>query len=264
MKEFSLTATDESGDMAATGSFSGAIARFFYEGAKAWNLSRTTVILIFLTPFFICLFGAATALMGKSTYKWLTGEDRFGENLQVLFWCTSFFLSLWVVQKEARDGRYLFAGMYAFLCVGIFFIIGEEISWGQRIFGWATPEAMQEINKQDETNIHNLQGVGDTIKWLHLVVGAYGTIAPLLVLGLKGLRPYRNELSKLVPHLTLLPFFVIPFVWRIYRNFFDVPKRFYFVISEYTEVIEVVIAAAFMFFLFFQNRQIKKTKGRAK
>jgi hypothetical protein len=33
---------------------------------------------------------------------------------------------------------------------------GEEISWGQRIFGWATPESWAEMNAQRETNFHNL------------------------------------------------------------------------------------------------------------
>lgn len=33
---------------------------------------------------------------------------------------------------------------------------GEEISWGQRIFGFETGETMQAINYQHETNLHNL------------------------------------------------------------------------------------------------------------
>jgi hypothetical protein len=36
---------------------------------------------------------------------------------------------------------------------------GEEISWGQRVFGLETPAALSEANVQDETNLHNLAGV---------------------------------------------------------------------------------------------------------
>lgn len=45
-----------------------------------------------------------------------------------------------------------------FLLLGILFFLafGEEISWGQRIFGWNTPERISEINAQKETNLHNL------------------------------------------------------------------------------------------------------------
>ncbi len=39
----------------------------------------------------------------------------------------------------------------------VFLFIGfEEISWGQRIFGWKTPDVWKEINEQNETNLHNL------------------------------------------------------------------------------------------------------------
>lgn len=33
---------------------------------------------------------------------------------------------------------------------------GEEISWGQRLFGFATGETMKALNHQQETNLHNL------------------------------------------------------------------------------------------------------------
>lgn len=31
-----------------------------------------------------------------------------------------------------------------------------EISWGQRMFGWDTPEWLEAINAQGETNLHNI------------------------------------------------------------------------------------------------------------
>ncbi len=42
--------------------------------------------------------------------------------------------------------------------VGFFMLFGEEISWGQRLLGFETPEAFKEINVQDEFNLHNLAG----------------------------------------------------------------------------------------------------------
>jgi hypothetical protein len=39
--------------------------------------------------------------------------------------------------------------------LGALYMAGEEISWGQWIFMWDTPEAMLEINDQHETNLHN-------------------------------------------------------------------------------------------------------------
>lgn len=44
---------------------------------------------------------------------------------------------------------------YALIGLALF-AAGEEISWGQRIFGFSTGETMQKINLQQETNLHNL------------------------------------------------------------------------------------------------------------
>ena len=45
-----------------------------------------------------------------------------------------------------------------FALLGIIFLIafGEEVSWGQRIFNWDTPEGFKDLNAQKETNLHNL------------------------------------------------------------------------------------------------------------
>lgn len=43
------------------------------------------------------------------------------------------------------------------LALLFFFAFGEEISWGQRIFDFATPEAIKENNIQEEFNLHNLE-----------------------------------------------------------------------------------------------------------
>jgi hypothetical protein len=46
--------------------------------------------------------------------------------------------------------------VYLGLAVLFFFGAGEEISWGQRILGFETPQALGQVNKQEEFNLHNL------------------------------------------------------------------------------------------------------------
>jgi len=49
------------------------------------------------------------------------------------------------------------ARLFFLLCtIGAFVIAGEEMSWGQWIFHWATPEPLAAVNLQNETNLHNL------------------------------------------------------------------------------------------------------------
>lgn len=87
-------------------------------------------------------------------------EDALFENLGAFFLCLasvlfaiSFFLS-----SGQHLGRFQTKKNYFYLLLAIMFLFGcgEEISWGQRIIGWETPDLMQEYNLQEETNIHNL------------------------------------------------------------------------------------------------------------
>lgn len=54
---------------------------------------------------------------------------------------------------RAKDG-YLRAWA-VFIALGTFFLLGEEASWGQHYFGWATTGIFERINDQGETNLHN-------------------------------------------------------------------------------------------------------------
>ena len=46
------------------------------------------------------------------------------------------------------------------MTLGAIYFAGEEVSWGQHLFGWETPEGFIAINDQQETNLHN------TSSWL--------------------------------------------------------------------------------------------------
>lgn len=40
--------------------------------------------------------------------------------------------------------------------LGCVYLAGEELSWGQQLFRWDTPEGIARINDQNETNLHNV------------------------------------------------------------------------------------------------------------
>lgn len=40
--------------------------------------------------------------------------------------------------------------------LGCFYFAGEELSWGQQLFQWDTPEEIAALNDQQETNLHNM------------------------------------------------------------------------------------------------------------
>jgi len=78
------------------------------------------------------------------------GEDNFVENTQAgLLFAAAILFGL-KLPKIEKDFRILFA----FLSLASAFLFLEEISYGQRLFGYETPEAMS-ANEQNEVNLHN-------------------------------------------------------------------------------------------------------------
>lgn len=90
--------------------------------------------------------------------------------------------------------------------LGSAYAFGEEASWGQHLLGWDTPQTWAELNRQEETNLHNVSPVFDQLPRLLLnlfsIVG--GIVLPLALL----LRPSllgSGTLRLMVPPLAALP-----------------------------------------------------------
>lgn len=89
-------------------------------------------------------------------------EDGYFENLGALSLFIAsvlMFYAFYYVMKRRKTTKVFWVKQLAYLGLALlfFFGAGEEISWGQRIFGIQTPEALAEINEQDEINIHNIE-----------------------------------------------------------------------------------------------------------
>ena len=93
----------------------------------------------------------------------------------------------------------------ALCALGCFYIAGEEISWGQHIFGWTTPEFWSAVNDQNETNLHNTSAWLDQKPRLLLFIGCVvgGIIVPALRRWKPSALPPR--FSALYPSDILLP-----------------------------------------------------------
>ncbi|OQX73828.1 MAG: hypothetical protein B6D59_04415 [Campylobacteraceae bacterium 4484_4] len=67
---------------------------------------------------------------------------------------------LFIVSKGEENrflGRVTQRNIYFLLLALLLFVaFGEEISWGQRVFGLKVPQSLQQINAQKELNFHNL------------------------------------------------------------------------------------------------------------
>ncbi len=105
---------------------------------------------------FICLnilFFGWLVVADYLLYRELTREDYWVENLTALW----FFLAGVLLFATAASERNPFRlCVYVLGGIAMAFAAGEEISWGQRVFGFSTPGFLAGINDQQEFNLHNI------------------------------------------------------------------------------------------------------------
>jgi hypothetical protein len=99
--------------------------------------------------------------MGNKVIAAMLPEDHYFENVGAIsLFVTSllFFYGFGIARKSLAKSWMSLVKQLIYLGVALlfFFGAGEEISWGQRIFGFKTPQALAQVNKQDELNLHNL------------------------------------------------------------------------------------------------------------
>jgi hypothetical protein len=234
--------------------YSGA-ADVFRRDSEAWRIPPRQARWLVLIPFIIAVVVAA-ALPFKDFYLWLVNEDSLIEWLQ--FACllaASIFLPLITVYL-VRAKRWGIAVLYGVVTLGVWFLTGEEISWGQRIFGWATPESLNEVNRQGETTVHNIRGVQELVPAAMLLASLYGAAAPL-VWSAVGKR-WENLKSKrlLIPPLCLVPAFLLAAGYRLFRLLIWPEPTF--VISEYAEAMELSLYLGLAMFCWFNLRLLRK------
>jgi hypothetical protein len=123
------------------------------------------------------LLHAASAFAPDFYRQWVIPEDGLVEWLTPLVLISAFSIALSLLRRAPRGLR----TWLVLFAIGCFYFAGEEVSWGQRLFGWATPEPWQAINKQSETNLHNLSGLLDSKPRLLLSIGMLigGIVYPL-------------------------------------------------------------------------------------
>ena len=112
----------------------------------------------------------------------LKGEAGIVENLTVLFLVAAigFCIASMTKTNRLRLGGYLRPWLFIMILGSAYFAL-EEISYGQHMFGWTAGETFQELNDQDETNLHNIHAIFDQVPraLLTLAILIGGVIMPL-------------------------------------------------------------------------------------
>ena len=125
--------------------------------------------------------------------------------------CLAFLLSAWLLWRAAGsfDGRLQRLVLRA-MGVACFVIAMEEISWGQMVFNWQSPDWFMGSNSQQETSLHNIKGINSSVD-VAFLIGLLGLTIGSVLTHLSQLRhPARSGAwgDILFPPTYLLGFFV--------------------------------------------------------
>ena len=86
----------------------------------------------------------------------IESEDGLVENATVIICVLAVIGGVLVFRRRHLLPHRLLGVWIALVGLGTFYFGGEEISWGQHLGHWGTPEPLAAINDQGETNIHNI------------------------------------------------------------------------------------------------------------
>lgn len=122
------------------------------------------------------------AFVPNDTLSVLLSETGPHELIQFLLALLGFIMAVRILalpQLKTNHFLYVWVGIAA---LATLYISGEEMSWGQHILKWGTPEYWATVNDQGETNLHNTSSWLDQKPRLVLELGVVigGIIIPLL------------------------------------------------------------------------------------
>lgn len=184
-------------------------------------------------------------------------EDGIVENTQVVCYVLSALLMTYhFILSRSETGKYLLKTkmnwFFFFLAVFCIVILGEEISWGERLFDYKDTEKFQEAGG---TSLHNREylfrifGIRITAARIYFpFVLLYFVLVPLLNEYSQKIRDFFTKISlPIVPILVAVLIFLNFAIWQVSFRIFDYPEKWeglpdYAFFQTAEEVYEVIFA----------------------
>ena len=211
---------------------------------KYLKFSMMAVALVLFLSYSVYIF------FDVKTVSNLGADDHFFEWLTpIFFWigCAVFFLTFLKTKNP----------FFLILAIAMFIAAGEEISWGQRIFGFKTPEVLEKTNVQDEFTLHNIaifnsvdfkgtpkHGLARLLEinfLFRLCTILFGIVLPFCVYHFKFISRITMKIRMPIPPISIGLFFFISWItYWILHSFIlpsDSPKEYLSAAGEIYECI---------------------------
>jgi len=179
----------------------------------------------------------------------LIAENHWGEYFTSISYGMSSVLLIALLFKPARRAQKV---MWAMIGLTAFFIAGEEVSWGQKILHFSTPSILSNANAQDETTIHNLKFIMESInphKLVGYIVLGWSIFSVAVSLWFPRLKNRVQTLClPLIPVRIVLIFLTVPYFFLVHP------------VAKWTEIGELFLSIAVLVWasdMFIQYGRIK-------
>jgi hypothetical protein len=207
-------------------------------------------VLVFTFPLVLTLliFVFLKSILGfeSSSYEKMMGEGGLIEYGTTLAYLLTFGFSL-AIAKYFIKRKETFLGIFYYGLAIFCLVVGlEEISWGQTLLGWNSPDFFQESNKQQETNLHNLIWVHYSLRDAVIAIAFLGAFSWWFVSLLKLNRRLRYYLQYLIPDWFLSSFFLSSLIIALCHKFLETSA---FIVPKDQEFAELILSLGFLFFV---------------
>jgi hypothetical protein len=194
---------------------------------------------------------ALESILSINTLTTLHTEGGVHEIVQFLLLCAAFLVAARATFLPQLKGRLWLRGWTTLAALCCLYVAGEEMSWGQHILQWSTPDYWKQINDQQETNFHNTSSWLDQKPRLILEIGIIvgGLIFPLLQKYKPSLLPARFAVIYPAKQLWIIAGFVL--FMKLADKF--APDMFY----RDSEVVEIYLFYFVLLYLIVLKRRIQ-------
>jgi hypothetical protein len=196
-----------------------------------------------IVPFLVTIVIAFTIFFINQDVYWIIFKGGNPEGLVEWLQFGFYFLAglIFVVAGSRLAHKEKGLGKLIPLMFGIFVLIValEEISWGQKVLNFTTPEAISRVNTQGELTIHNLESVQPLLHSAYIVAGVALSSLPF-IRNRKVVKLIKPELSDWLPSSKLIPYFISISIF--YSSFDYLNPLFGGVIGNHQEVFETIFS----------------------
>lgn len=106
----------------------------------------------------LAIYVAARALLSEGWQKFIYAENGPIELGTAACFALAGGAAIVLARKTRGHVPVLFRGMFVLFALASWFVALEEISYGQQLFDWNSPQWFEQNNHHGQTNLHNLMG----------------------------------------------------------------------------------------------------------